>query len=52
MVYRRRDEGFHREAYLGLEAVILLPEIEGNLALAEVYAKVKFEPIVEEDIDQ
>jgi len=49
VVYRRRDEGFHRETYLGIDAVILLPEIEGSLALAEVYAKVKFEPIIEED---
>jgi len=34
---------------MGIEAVILLPEIEASLALAEVYAKVKFEPIIEED---
>mgnify|MGYP003439819607 FL=1 len=52
VVYRRRDEGFDRETYLGIDAVILLPEIDANLTLAQVYAKVKFEPIVEEDIDQ
>ncbi|MEJ7593842.1 MAG: hypothetical protein WKF77_20065 [Planctomycetaceae bacterium] len=30
------------------DAVILLPEIDASFTLAEVYARVKFEPIIEE----
>jgi len=37
-VHRRADDGrFVREDYLGLEAVVPLPEIGADLALAEVY---------------
>jgi len=42
LVYRRADEGFTRESYEGLEAVVPLPEIECSLSLAEVYAQVDF----------
>ena len=49
VVYRRRGQDFDRETYLGLDTLILLPEIDGSLTLAEVYAKVTFEPIIEED---
>lgn len=49
VVYRRHDEVFERETYAGLDAVIPLAEIDGSLALSDAYAKVTFEPIVEED---
>jgi len=42
LVYRRGDSGFDREVYLGLEAVIPLPEIECKLALTELYENVEF----------
>lgn len=42
LVYRRADEGFARESYIGPDAVIPLPEIECKLSLNEVYALVQF----------
>jgi Uma2 family endonuclease len=43
IVHRRAtDGGFAREDYTGLEAVVLLPEIESALPLAEVYEGVEF----------
>ena len=42
VVWRRRDEGFVREVYLGLDAVIELPEFIATLPLAEVYEAVEF----------
>ena len=40
VVWRRGDQGFKREVYLGLNAVIELPEIEARLALEKVYEAV------------
>lgn len=42
IAYRRCDQGFEREVYQGLEAVIALPEIQCELALAEIYDRVEF----------
>jgi Uma2 family endonuclease len=42
VVYRRTEQGFVREVYTGLDAVIPLPEIETELPLAEVYEGVEF----------
>ena len=44
LVYRRGDSGFQREAYVGLEAVIPLSEIQCELRLAELYENVEFPP--------
>lgn len=47
VVYRRGEQGFGREVYVGLDAVISLPEIETDLPLAEIYDGVEFssEPV-------
>ena len=45
VVDRRVDSGFEREVYVGLDAVIPLPEIECQLPLAELYEKVEFLPL-------
>ena len=42
VVYRRTEQGFIREVYEGLEAVIPLPEIQIELPLAEIYEGVAF----------
>ena len=42
VVWRRGDQGFGREVYEGLAAVIALPEIEARLPLAEAYEAVRF----------
>jgi Uma2 family endonuclease len=39
---RATDGGFVREDYTGLDAVVLLPEIDIVLPLAEVYEGVEF----------
>ncbi|MEJ7594330.1 MAG: Uma2 family endonuclease [Planctomycetaceae bacterium] len=49
LVYRRGDSGFDREVYTGLDAIIPLPEIECQLALAELYQNVEFVPVVTDD---
>ena len=49
IVYRRVDSGFDREMYLGLEAVIPLPEIECALSLADLYENVEFPETVGDD---
>ncbi len=41
---RRGENGFAREVYEGMDAVIPLPEIEVQLPLAEVYEAVEFSP--------
>ena len=42
-VYRRTAEGGVRaELYEGLEEVILLPEVEAEISLAEIYERVEF----------
>ena len=42
VVWRRGEQGFKREVYVGLDATIDLPEIGARLALAEVSGKVEF----------
>ncbi|MFK7817346.1 MAG: Uma2 family endonuclease [Planctomycetaceae bacterium] len=42
-VYRRTESGFEVEHYAGLEAIIPLPEIDCQLAFAELYEDVRFE---------
>lgn len=44
MVYRRTEQGFVREAYAGLDAVIRLDEMGTELSLAEIYDGVEFVP--------
>lgn len=51
LVYRRGDSGFDREVYTGLDAFIPLPEIECELALAELYPNVEFVPFVADEDD-
>ena len=46
---RRHEQGFVREVYEGLDAVIPLSEIETVLPLAEVFETVEFSPEVESD---
>jgi Uma2 family endonuclease len=47
-VYRRTENGFVREVYEGLDAIIPLPEIETELPLAEIYDGVEFIPEADE----
>lgn len=49
IAFRRTDQGFVREVYEGLNAVIPLPEIEAELPLAEIYDHVEFIPEPEEE---
>ncbi len=49
VVFRRTEQGFVREVYQGLEAVISLSEIDIDLPLAEVYGGVEFIPEPNED---
>ncbi len=49
IVHRRTEQGFAREVYEGLEAAILLPDINVELALAEIYEGVEFVPEAEEE---
>jgi Uma2 family endonuclease len=49
VVYRRTEQGFVREVYAGLEAVIPLAEIGTELPLAEIYEGVEFSPEPEDD---
>src|SRR5436190_21922975 len=51
IVYRRTAQGFVREVYEGLDAVIPLGEIEAALPLAEVYGGVEFTPEPGEDAE-
>lgn len=44
VVFRRGTEGFNRELYEGLEAVVPLPEIKTDLPLAEIYDGLEFVP--------
>ena len=41
---RRTDQGFVREKYAGMQAVIPLSEIEAELPLVELYERVLFGP--------
>ena len=45
--HRRTEHGFAREVYVGLEAVIALPEIQAELPLIEIYEDVEL--VSEED---
>ena len=49
LVYRRGDRGFERQRYVGLDAVIPLPEIECELRLADLYENVEFPPATPDD---
>jgi Uma2 family endonuclease len=49
VVFRRTEQGFVREVYEGLDAIVPLPEIEIDLPLAEVYDGVEFMPEADED---
>lgn len=49
VAYRRTDQGFVREVYEGLEAVVPLREIDIDLPLAELYERVVFVPDASDD---
>ncbi len=49
VAYRRTEEGFVREIFQGLEAVIAIPELKIELALADAYERVEFGP---EDVEE
>ena len=51
VAFRRTAQGFVREVYEGLDAVVPLPEIETSLPLAEVYETVEFHPEPEDEGD-
>jgi hypothetical protein len=51
LVYRRTEQGFVREVYEGLDAVIPLKEIETDLPLAEIYETVEFTPEAGDDME-
>ena len=44
LVYRRSDNGFERETYVDLDAIIPLPEVECELRFNDLYADVEFPP--------
>ena len=46
-VHRRTEQGFVREVYAGLEAIVPLPEFTTELPLAEIYEDVVFTPEAE-----
>jgi hypothetical protein len=47
VVFRRVGDGFVREVYEGLDAILPLPEIEIELQLSEVYDGIEFIPEAE-----
>ncbi len=49
VAYRRNESEYARESYQGLDVGILLPEIECELSLSDLYADVELTPIVSED---
>jgi hypothetical protein len=49
MVHRRTPNGFVREVYDGMDAVLLLPEIDAQLSLAEIYDGAELTPEPEEE---
>jgi Uma2 family endonuclease len=49
VAFRRTEQGFVREVYQGLDAVIQLGEIQTDLPLAEVYDTVEFHPELPEN---
>ncbi len=42
IVYRRTEQGFVREVYVGRDAVLQLPEIGIELPLAEIYERIEW----------
>jgi Uma2 family endonuclease len=52
VVFRRTEQGFVREVYVDLDAVIPLGGIEAALPLAEVYDGVEFRPEPEESVGE
>jgi Uma2 family endonuclease len=48
VAFRRTEQGFVREVYQGMEAVLPLPEMGIDLPLAEIYEAVAFIPEPEE----
>jgi Uma2 family endonuclease len=48
VAYRRTDQGFVREVYEGIDAIVPLREIGVGLPLAEVYEALQFPPLGEE----
>jgi Uma2 family endonuclease len=52
VVFRRKESGFVREVYQGLDSIIPLPEIDIELPLAAVYRAVEFSPEpVDDEVD-
>lgn len=49
VVFRRTEDGFVRERYQELDAVLPLPEVDIDLPLAEIYEGVEFRAEPEED---
>jgi Uma2 family endonuclease len=49
VVFRRAEEGFVREVYQGMDAVVPLGEIGIELPLAEIFETVEFAPEPEEE---
>ena len=49
LVYRRTEQGFVREVYEGLDAVLPLQDIGTSLPLAEMYERVDFVPEANEE---
>ena len=44
-VFRRTPQGFATELYRGLDAVVPLPEVGAELALIDVYERIRFPSI-------
>lgn len=49
-VHRRTEQGFVREVYSGLDAVVPLPDFDTQLPLSEIYDGVEFTPEQEEEL--
>lgn len=49
LVYRRADDGFERESHVGMDAIIPLPEIECQIALADLYRNVDFTTLASDE---
>ncbi len=50
-LYRRVEDGFARESYVGLDTIIPIPEIDCQMSLAEVYDQVEFQPPETDETD-
>ncbi len=49
VIHRRTEQGFLREVYEGLDAIIPLPELSIELPLAEIYRDVDLVPEKEDE---